>query len=67
MACSPGGKSDAKAGGAVGPGAGGAVGPGAVLGGGTRVTLAGRCFIGNAFFDLFVFLYIPADVIFLKS
>lgn len=27
MACSPGGKSEAKAGGAVGPGAGGAVGP----------------------------------------
>lgn len=46
---------------------GGAVGPGAVLGGGTRVTLAGRCFIENAFFDIFVFLYIPADVIFLKS
>lgn len=32
MACSPGGKSEAKAGGAVGPGAGGAVGPGAPLG-----------------------------------
>lgn len=32
MACSPGGKSEAKAGGAVGPGAGGAAGPGAPLG-----------------------------------
>lgn len=32
MACSPGGKSEAKAGGALGPGAGGAAGPGATLG-----------------------------------
>lgn len=32
MACSPGGKSEAKAGGALGPGAGGAEGPGAPLG-----------------------------------
>lgn len=32
MACSPGGKSEAKAGGALGPGAGGAAGPGAPLG-----------------------------------
>lgn len=32
MACSPGGKREAKAGGAVGPGAGGAAGPGAPLG-----------------------------------
>jgi hypothetical protein len=32
MACSPGGKSEAKAGGALGPEAGGAAGPGATLG-----------------------------------
>ena len=42
---------------------GGAAGPGAVLTSGSRVALAGRCSIEIAFFDIFVFVYIPADVI----